>query len=125
MSIPAPSRRGLLAATAWSVPTVMVASAAPAFAVSEPEPPSACSGTGWYKDPGEGQTSKSYFVVIDCDGGSPVHTVQIFDDKPQVWRVATKQPDGSWGAPGFNDSRRTRQVMLNGTTVITVDFPPR
>lgn len=34
MSVPAPSRRGLLTAAAWTVPTVVVASAAPAYATS-------------------------------------------------------------------------------------------
>lgn len=41
MSVPTPSRRSLLAASAWSVPAVVVASAAPAFATS-PAPIADC-----------------------------------------------------------------------------------
>lgn len=49
MSVPAPSRRGLLAATAWSVPTVLVASAAPAFATSGPVCETALHRVSWVR----------------------------------------------------------------------------
>lgn len=49
MSVPAPSRRGLLAATAWSVPTVLVASAAPAFATSGPVCQTAYHRVSWVR----------------------------------------------------------------------------
>lgn len=117
------SRRAILRTSAWAVPAVTVATSAPAFATSAEPEPLDCEVIGWYKDPGEGQATKDYYVQVSC-GNAQVTSVQIKDDVADRWVTAIKQSDGFWAAFGFNDSRRHRMVLVNGTSLHTVAFSP-
>jgi len=118
------TRRSVVRGAAWTVPVVAVATAAPAFAASS----LVCTPTAECKLPGEGSNTKDYAIRTGCVTGSPVATVEVYDNQAAVWIAATLQDDGTWLAPQFNDSRRSRSVRITDTAgsvdISIVDFAP-
>lgn len=97
MSSLTPSRRTVLRTAAWSVPVVSVATAAPAFAVSEPSEPTY-------------QTVSRTFLFHPSLGGSPL---TAFDIKVDVEaRVPLSVPAGSSADPAQTVSRVTIPAAL-------------
>lgn len=119
------SRRTIVKGAAWSVPIIAVAAQAPAFAASQPI---TCGPTAECKLPGEGSNSKDYVVRLNCTSTTPIVKVEVYDTKNKVWIEAVDNGDGTWTAPGFNDSRRDRPVRLTDqygqVQNYTVAFPP-
>lgn len=115
------SRRNVVKTTVWALPAITVATAAPAFAATSDTTP--CTAVGWFKAPGKGHNTKDYYVQVSC-GSTEVTSVKIYDDVKKKWRTASELADGIWKAVGFNDSRRTRKVLINGTQTLTVSFSP-
>lgn len=119
------TRRNIVRGAAWSVPIIAVAAQAPAFAASQPIE---CAPTAECKMPGEGSNSKDYVVRLNCTSTTPITGVEVFDDKQKVWVAAVDNGDGTFTAPGFNDSRRDRQVRLTDQygqqSIYNVAFPP-
>lgn len=117
------SRRTLVRGIAWTAPVVAVVAAAPAYATSAP----VCSPTAECKQPGEGSNTKDYAIRTNCVSGGDILSVRVYDDKAQVWIVATPEADGTWLARGFNDSRRMRLVEITtqgGVVTTSIGFPP-
>jgi hypothetical protein len=119
------TRRTLVRGAAWTAPVIAVAAAAPAFAASQPI---TCAPTAECKQPGEGSNTKDYVVRLNCTSTTPITKVEVFDNKEKVWISASPNGDGTWTAPGFNDSRRDRLVRLTDKygqeQTYTVAFPP-
>lgn len=119
------SRRTVVQGAAWTVPVIAIAATAPAFAASQSID---CSPTAECKLPGEGSNTKDYVVRLNCTSTTPIVTVEVFDTKEKVWIAAVDNGDGTWTAPGFNDSRRDRQVRLTDKygqqRIYVVAFPP-
>ena len=86
-----PTRRGFLAAAAWTVPTVAIVTAAPAYATSTP---TACSFTGQrVAKPGRGKGSNRwvYQVRVTCAGRVEVVTINgkaATSIRGDLWSVA-------------------------------------
>ena len=118
-------RRTVVRGAAWTVPVIAVASAVPAFAASQAID---CGPTAECKLPGEGSNTKDYVVRTNCTSTTPIVELDVFDNVKKVWIPAVDNGDGTWTAPGFNDSRRDRQVRLTDkygqTMVYSVAFPP-
>lgn len=101
------SRRGVLRTAAWSVPAVVVATAAPAFATSVKLPPEypLCAVPTACKLPGKGHNTKDYEIGLVVYPG--VHISQVLVDG----KAAVKK-DGRWFIGGFKDSRSLRTVRV-------------
>jgi hypothetical protein len=97
----------------------------PAYAASQAID---CAPTAECKQPGEGSNTKDYVVRLNCTSTTPITKVEVYDDKAKVWITATSNDDGTFTAPGFNDSRRDRLVRLTDqygqVKSYTVGFPP-
>ena len=67
-------------------------------------------------------------VRTNCTSTTPITKVEVYDTKEKVWIEAVDNGDGTFTAPGFNDSRRDRQVRLTDQygqqRIYTVPFPP-
>ncbi len=118
-------RRTIVRGAAWTVPVIAVAATAPAFAASQPIN---CAPTAECKQPGEGTNTKDYVVRLNCTSTTPITEVDVFDNKTKQWIAAIDNEDGTWTAPGFNDSRRDRAVRLTDKygqqQPYNVAFPP-
>ena len=119
-----PTRRTFTRALAWTAPVVTLACAAPAYATShEPD----CRVTAECKRPGAGSNTKDYAIRTNC-GTDESNITLVEVQQGQAWVEATKQPDGTYLAVGFKDSRSTRTVRITfaGGLVqaYTVQFPP-
>lgn len=119
------NRRTVVRGVAWTTPVIVVAATAPAFAASA----LVCSPTAECKLPGEGSNTKDYRIRTNCSStGGAIAKVEVYDDKNEVWVVATDNGDGTWTSVDFNDSRRNRQVRITDTigqtSVTTIPFPP-
>lgn len=98
------NRRNLLKATAWSIPAVTLATAAPAYATSTTPAvpdvsPVAC------RRPGLGKDTKDYFLRTKHRDGVVVFSVLING------RLAAPTPHG-WGVFKQKDSRLKRSVTI-------------
>ena len=111
------TRRSILKTTAWTTPAVMVATAAPAFATSDPTPPPVeCEPVGC-KRPGKPRR-KSYYLTPGCD--SQVLAVHIDGRRAEL-------TDHGWAIHDQGDSRHALPVVITtsaGTWAGAVAFPP-
>lgn len=99
------NRRTLMRSSAWTIPAVLLVTAAPAYATSlitTPEPTCVPEGC---RRPGEGKNTKDYFVYPGHPDGTEIITVVVDG------REATKTNHG-WLAAGLPDSRIRRSVII-------------
>ena len=114
------NRRRVVQGAAWSVPVVVVSTAAPAFSVSQ-----SCRPFAECKRPGASQErTKTYVVVTNCGASDAAVASITVDGQP-----TTPLGDGRFETVEFGNSRNFREVVVTfndgrPTETYTVSFPP-